>query len=886
LFWATASPNAIEQRLKTDLENGLSFRVARKRGAKIVAIGDRGKAISFVKIILHQFVNPLVYLLLLSATISALIGRPRDAYFILVIVFINVLFGIIREKKADNALRVLHHIAPDRSLVVRGGKVVEVSASSIVPGDVIILSEEQKVPADARVFYGVGLEVNEAPLTGEAMAVAKTSSSIVLAGNRSVAQKNMVFYGSSVVAGYGRAVVVATGNKVRFASTLAKASVYKNEKTPLEKEITHLAKILLFFAGGAAVLAFVAFLLATLNWKESLVYLINLFVAIMPGGLPAVATLALAVVTYRMANKKVVTRRLMVADMLGNVDLVLVDKTGTVTTGKMKVRYVWTKGVLYSARGGSRLRLWRGGEGVVNSQEVKEVLTAGILANNARLVYGLKSNGSVGDGLEIAMLDFAHKLNSSLGNQRWHRIDEVVFPDRNKLMAVLARKDKEAMIFAKGAPEVILRKAEKVLGEDGELKLSQARRDELNSRYLQLARNGYKVIALARKKVGLKKNSLSEKDLTGLTVLGIYAIEDSVRKDVAPTVKELESAGIEVKLVADDHASTAFAVAHEVGIAKDRDFVVAGSRISALLATHRDDVLERAKVFARMSPENKLELVEHYKKKGKNVAFVGGDVSDVVAIKAANVGVALSGDGREATRETADVVLLDSSFNVLAQGLREGITARQNLRKVLYFLLSTNMAEFTVIFSALVLALPSPFSAIQILWINLVANTVADEALALESPEKKLLKQKSRYLLSPLVLRRVAVATLGQIALVMTIYFWALNNFDVAMVSSFTLVALVGVQIFNLLSARSLNQSFFNYLAVRNYWFLAAVALIFVLLIASIYFAPLSGFLGLSAIESKYFVAILLLSTSIMGIIEIDKLFTNRGFGENGKRST
>lgn len=886
MFWATASPSEIEQRLKTDLERGLSSVVVKRRRKKVVEIGDTNKTFSLLKIILHQFTNPLVYLLLVSATVSVLIGRPKDAYFILIIVFINAIFGIIQEKKADNALKALRHIVPDKSLVVRNGKAIEANTDSIVPGDIIILSEGQKVPADARVIYGADLEVSEAALTGEAMAVPKTSSPLSLAGNETVMQKNMVFYGSSVVAGYGRAVVVAAGNKVRFASTLAKASVYKNEKTPLEKEITHLAKILLFFAGGAAVLTFVAFLLTTLNWKESLVYLINLFVAIMPGGLPTVATLALAIVAYRMANKKVVTRRLMVADMLGNVDLVLVDKTGTVTTGKMKVRYVWTKGVLYSARGGSRLRLWRGGEGVVNSQEVKEVLTAGILANNARLVYGLKSNGSVGDGLEIAMLDFAHKLNSSLGNQKWHRIDEVAFPDRNKLMAVLARKDKEAMIFAKGAPEVILRKAEKVLSEDGELKLSQARRDELNSRYLQLARDSYKVIALARKKVGLKKNSLSEKDLTGLTVLGIYAIEDSVRKDVAPTVKELESAGIEVKLVTDDHASTAFAVAHEVGIAKDRDFVVGGSRISALLATHRDDVLERAKVFARMSPENKLELVEHYKKKGKNVAFVGSDVGDVAAIKVANVGVALSGDGREATRETADVVLLDNNFNVLAQGLREGITARQNLRKVLYFLLSTNMTEFTVIFSALVLALPSPFSAIQILWINLVANTVADEALALESPEKKLLKQKSRYLLSPLVLRRVMVATLGQIALVMTIYFWALNNFDTAMVNSFTLVALVGAQIFNLLSARSLNQSFFNYIAVRNYWLLATVALIFVLLIASIYFAPLSGFLGLSAIEPKYFVAILLLSTSIMGIIEIDKLFTNCGFGENGKRST
>lgn len=886
MFWATASPSEIEQRLKTDLERGLSSVVVKRRRKKVVEIGDTNKTFSLLKIILHQFTNPLVYLLLVSATVSVLIGRPKDAYFILIIVFINAIFGIIQEKKADNALKALRHIVPDKSLVVRNGKAIEANTDSIVPGDIIILSEGQKVPADARVIYGADLEVSEAALTGEAMAVPKTSSPLSLAGNETVMQKNMVFYGSSVVAGHGRAVVVAAGDKVRFASTLARASERKNEKTPLEKEVAWLAKLILIFAAGAAILVFIAFLLTTLNLKESLVYLINLFVAVVPEGLPIVATLTLAVAAFRMARKKVITRRLIAADMLGNVDLVLVDKTGTITTGKMRVRQVWANGTLYDVKGNNKLRLWESEGKVANSKEIEELLITGVMANNSHLVYGINSKDSGGDNVEIAILNLAYKLNPSLNGRKWHRIDEVAFSSKRKLMAVLAKKDKAVEIFAKGAPELIVRKAGKILNGGKEVRLTQALRDDFNSQYLRLARNGYKVIALARKKVSASKSELSEKDLAGLTILGIFAIEDSVRQDVASTIEELEDAGIEIKLVTGDHASTAFTVAREVGIANNKDFIVKGDKIGGLLAAHRNDVLRSAKVFARMSPENKFELVEYYKKMGKSVAFAGDGVNDAVAIKSADVGIALSGEGGEVAQQTADIVLLDNNFNVLAQGLIEGRTVWQNLRKVLFFLISTNIAEFIVIFLALVLTLPSPFSAIQILWINLVTDTVADEALALEPPEKKLLRQRNRRLISPLVLRRMAVAALWQIALIMAIYFWALGNFDAAMVSSFTFVTLVSAQIFNLLNARSLSQSFFNYLETKNYWLLLAIALTVALLTASIYFPPLSGFLGLTAIAPKYFIAIVLLSTSIMGIIEIDKLLTNRNINRDAKRTT
>lgn len=872
MHWSAMSSQEVVKKLGSSQLKGLGENTAVKRRRTVKPIDKTSASVGLVRIVLHQFMSPLVYLLIVAALISISIGRVKDVYFILAIIVANAIFGSIQERKADTALKALHKIAPDKSLVVRNGDVVEIDTSLIVPGDIVVITEGTRVPADLRILSAHDLEINEASLTGESMPVHKTAEVIPMPGNRTVAQKNIAFYGSLVTQGHGRGIVIAAGADVRFAKVLHKASSQQDEKTPLENEVKVLARIVLVVAAVLALLVFIVFLTKGLSIRESFVYLISLFVAVVPEGLPIVVTLTLAVAAARMARQKVITRRLIAADILGNIDVVLTDKTGTITTGNMSVRKIWLGGMTFDVGGQKRLQL-RNNE-AVNKDDMQQLLTAAVVANNAKLIYGLKNNKNVGDGVELSLLSLADRLGFSQRGGKWQRIDEVAFSSQRKVMAILAESGKNRKIFAKGAPEIVVSRASKILYKGRVVKLSQAIKDSFNAEYLKLARYGYRVIALAAKKTTAKNQKIEYNDIKDLTILGIVAIEDAARDGVAPTIAELEDAGIEIKLVTGDHASTAFSVAKSVGIAKEKDFIVTGKRLSGLLASHRNDILNNARIFARMEPEDKLELVKYYRQKGLRVAFAGDGVNDAAAIKSANVGIALAGEGGDVAQQTADIVLLDNNFNVLASGLREGRTVWQNLRKVVFFLLSTNIAEFMVIFGAVILALPSPFSAVQILWINLVTDTVADEALALEPTEQNMYRLKSRHLLSPVVARRIIVAAIWQIAVIMTFYIWALNNLGAQQASSFAFVALVIMQIFNLFNARSITESIFARGRQPNYWVWASIVLTVVLLFASLYFAPLSNFLGLVPIQAKYFIIIAMIGLSIIGVVEVDKLIS------------
>lgn len=876
MHWSKMSPEAVADHFGSDPFRGLGSRQI-KKNRKLVRLASDPSALSRILVIIfHQFINPIEYLLIVSAAVAWGIDRRRDSYFIIGVLIFNAIIGFIQEYRTEKIVQALKDIVPKKIKVVREGSIVEIPTNHLVPGDVVMINAGDRIPADLRISYSQDLEFDESQLTGEAEPEKKSAQIIGLPGNASVVQKNIAFYGSLVLQGHGRGIVIAVGRDVRFSKTLARAAQKKDAPSPLEVEVKKIALAILIFAGSASIITFIIALFRDLSVQESLIYVINLFVAIVPEGLPIVVTIVLTVAAFRMAKSKVLTRKLASADILGNIDLILTDKTGTITTGDMTVRYIWQNNDMFSAVSGKKtIKLFDKNDHKISGNSVEETVLAGALANNAQITYHLSSSKKNGDAVDIALLEFAHKLDCCRSKiVKWKKLAEISFSSGRRYMATLGSMGSSNIVYVKGAPEVLISRSKNIIINGKYSAINQAMRDKLNCAYKSMAREGMKVIALAKKDVPDQKKELFEKDINKLTLLGIVGIEDAPRPDIAETIQSLEEAGIEIKLVTGDHSSTAYSIAKEVGIA-GRGGVVTGRKLSGLLAAHRNDILTGAKVFARMSPENKLDLVHYYQKRGLQVAMSGDGVNDAAAIKAANVGIALAGEGGDVAQQTADIVLLDSNFNVLAQGLHEGRTVWQNLRKIIYFLFSTNIAELVVITVSLLVALPMPFSAMQILWINLVTDTLSDEALAFEPPEGKLYKSHGHSLINKLIIRRIIIAAVWQSLLTLMIYIWAVGRFEAKEATSIAFFTLVIMQIYNLVNSRSLYKSVFSLGPRKNYWMVIAIAATSIILFASIYFKPLANFLGLVAIDAKIVISIMLVGLSIIGIIELDKIIVN-----------
>ena len=863
MIWSELSITQIENKLGTDAVSGLRTRAARTRLKKVRQIGEAHYIWRTLKILIHQLTSPLVFLLILSALISFIIGNLRDGYFIIGIVILNAILGFIQEYRADHALRSLGNLAPSEVKVVRDRKIIGVPIKLLVPGDVVLLDAGVVVPADIRLVLAAGMEVNESQLTGESLPAPKIAQPLKLSGDNTVIQKNMVFYGSTVEKGYGRGIVIAAGRDVRFAKLLKASERYEKSVTPLDAQIRLIGRIILAGAFGAVLIAFIAAIFQTGSVYYAMQLSVNLFVAAVPEGLPIVVTIILAVTVWRMASKKVIVRRLDAADMLGNVDLLLTDKTGTLTQGKITVQNLWSDNKLVGA-GDLNHR------SVKNNSTINRILLAANLANSHHSIDGGQKRVTV-DKVDAAFGAMARKYGFGFNQlSEWEVADEMVFDVKIRLSAVLARSQKKSFIFVKGAPEVLLRRAGNILIAGKTLEITQRLTDEYNMACKRMARRGMRVVAVAQKKIG-SQNKLEDADIDRLTILGLVGMEDSPREDVAGSVEEVLKAGIDIKMVTGDMPVTAQAIAQSVAIARKNDFVVRGDDIENLLKNNPGKIL-KAKVFARATPEHKVMIVKYFQGKGLSVAMIGDGVNDAAALEAANIGIAVVGESGDVARQTSDIALLDGDFTTLAEGIKHGRTAWQNIRKILFFLLSTNIAEVMIIIIALLASLPLPFSPIQILWINIITDTASDEALAFEPPEDTISKV-GKSIFNKVLTRRMLVAAAVQTVVVAGVYIWALPRYG-AKAGTIAFVILIAMQIFNLFNARSLSKTIFMWRRRHNWWLWGAAGLTTILLFASLYWMPLSELLGLTKINIGTTLSIFLLGLIIIGVVEIDKALT------------
>lgn len=712
-----------------------------------------------VSIFLSQFKSFLVVLLIIASLVSFLLSDVLDGFFILFIVILNSILGFIQEYRAEKALLALRNLTVSKTTVIREGREMEIDSRFLVPGDVIKIEGGDKIPADAKLLSALHIEVNEASLTGESLPVLKKADE---------EEHNKIWLGTIVVGGRGIAVVEKTGMQSRFGTIARKLSEIETESTPLQKQLATLGKQLGLIALLASALVFLFGLLRGQELLEIFLTSTSLAVAAVPEGLPAVITITLAIGVRRMARQRAIVRKMAAIETLGAATVIATDKTGTITKNEMRVREIFADGKNLEIR--SRLdrdeipALLAGRR----NSAVEELLRIGILANTASLVFrhdGPSAFDLIGDPTEGALLLAAHELGFSPDaiRKEGQLIDEFSFDVKRKTMTVLWKDlpagrqgTDKTFAYVKGAPERVLEQSTKILVHGNEEVLSPPRRSEVEKAMQEAAGRGFRVIAMARKE--MKNEKLKIKNLhrdeveSELIFVGFAALSDPPREEVKDAAKEATHAGIRTIMITGDSELTANAIATEAGLIIHGEDILTGEQLDKLGDEELLHILPNVRIFARTTPENKLRIVTAYQKRGDIVAVTGDGVNDALALKQANVGVAMGRSGTDVAKEASDLIVTDDNYATIVRAIEEGRTIYDNIVKSVVYLASGNLGEILTILGAVVLGFfipsgfPVPLTPVQILWINLVTDGLPALALASDPKDPYIMRQKPRNL--------------------------------------------------------------------------------------------------------------------------------------------
>lgn len=668
---------------------------------------ERKRRTSPLKIFLSQFKSPLILLLIFASLVSFGINFYQqeeylDTILILIIVLISAILGFVQEYKAEKTIESLQKLASPKAKVIRDGKEQEIEATMVVPGDLIIVESGDIIPADAEILEGK-LQIDESILTGESRAVEKSKG-------------EKIFSGTHVFSGRAIAKVFATGMKTEIGKIAEKLQEMEEEKTPFEEKMEAFTKKIILFTMIVIVLTFLASFNKFGLLKASLLA-VALAVAAIPEGLPAVTTIALALGTREMAKRNALVRRLKIIESVGSLDVICTDKTGTLTEGKMKVKDFWF---------------------LEENEKSKEIsLKVCYYCNNSKQIVKNGNLTWVGDETEIALKEFAKEFVKEEGK----RLEEVSFSSERMMMSVVHDFGNEILVLTKGAPEVIVEKCDRILLKEGVKKMSKEIKKKILEKNSEFASQGIRVLALAYKPV--ENNFKKEEIEKNLIFVSLVLLLDLPRKDVKEAIEECYSAGIRVIMITGDNPKTAKAIAEMVGLKSNG--VVSGEELDKMSDEELEKVLDEGiNIFARASPFHKLRILEILKKKGLKVGMTGDGVNDALAIKKADVGIAMGIKGSEVTKEASDIILLDDNFASIRNAVKEGRKIFENIRKFVLFLFSTNIAE---IFVVLFFSLFSPYLVllpIHLLWINLVTDGLPAISLANDPARKDIMKGKAK----------------------------------------------------------------------------------------------------------------------------------------------
>lgn len=749
--WHALNKNQVLQILKTNDKIGLTNKVINERREiyGLNVLREEGRK-SRLAVFANQFKEPLILILLVATAISVAVGGLIDAIVIVAIVILSTAVGFIQEYKSEKAIEALKEMAAATCRVIRDGEEALIDMTLLVPSDVILVSEGDRISADAYITESFNLEVNEAPLTGESVPVGKMNA--VLVKETPVADRKNILYSSTTVThGRGKAVVFATGMNTELGRIASAVQHVEMQKTPFEIRMRRASKslsiIMLAVAGVISLLAIARGheIIETLMWS------ISLAVAAVPEALPAVTAASLSLGVYTLAKKNAIIRRLPAVETLGSTTVICSDKTGTLTKGEMTIRkvYAYDKSAQVTGTGYSL------DGGLVDSEIAKEHISllakAAVLCNDARMKDARKGHlEAIGDPTEIALLVFARKVGLEKGkvDLEFPRAQEVSFTSERKMMTTIHSVDGKFDVFTKGAVEEVLNRCSTVINTDFvTIPINNQIKDRIISANNEMASSGLRVLAIAHKK-GISADDFSGKDIeANLAFLGIVGMIDPARPEVIDAISECKTAGIDIVMITGDHKLTAFAVAQEIGIVAGRGTetkVVSGTELEALDATLLAEQVDQIKIYSRVSPEHKLKIVQALKKKGHIVAMTGDGTNDAPALKAADIGIAMGITGTQVAKESSSMILADDNFATIVTAVKEGRRIFDNVKKYLVYLLTANVGEIIILGFSVIVGWPFPLLAKHILFINLATDGPPAIALGLEPPEPDIMKRKPR----------------------------------------------------------------------------------------------------------------------------------------------
>jgi cation-transporting P-type ATPase F len=894
--WHHLSVAQTAELLDTDAEEGLDLFAVKHRRQRHGPneITPRKGQSAWLRFLL-QFHQPLIYILLAAGAVTIYLREWVDAAVIFCVVLLNAVIGYLQESKAVAALKALAQTMTTEATVVRAGERLRVPAAELVPGDLVALQSGDKVPADLRLVHSRDLQIDESALTGESLPVEKDGHAVPretpLAERRSLA-----FASSLVTYGAGRGLVVATGDETEVGRISELIAGADQLQTPLTRKLAQLSKLLLIVILGVGVVTFVVGLLRGEEIVDMFEAAIALAVAAVPEGLPAAVTITLAIGVSRMAHRRAIVRKLPAVETLGSTSVICTDKTGTLTENQMTVQSISAGGRLYTVSGTGYEpsgRIGLGGEATAlegtDGAALRECLLAGLLCNDSRVVETDGRWTVQGDPTEGALEVAARKagLTREAEEARLPRRDTIPFESRYQYMATLHETaDGASVVYLKGSAEAVLSRCAYELAGDGaagslEKRLVTARTEEL-------AADGLRVLALARGELSEGGTRLRHDDVRhGLTFLGLEAMIDPPRPDAVAAVAACRSAGIAVKMITGDHAVTAGAIAARMGIGADTGAgacvsgdkgcappqVLTGRDVETLHDAEFIDAVDSVSVFARVSPEQKLRLVEALQARGNVVAMTGDGVNDAPALKQADIGVAMGLAGTDVAKEAADMVLTDDNFASVEAAVEEGRCVFDNLLKFVTYALPTNLGQGLVLLAAVFAGVTLPILPLQILWINMTTAVFLGLGLAFEPKEAGLMERRPRPPRSPILSRQVNVliVTVGLILLA-----GAFALFEVARergvpleeARTISVNTFMAVQTFYLFNCRSLTTSAFRINPLSNVMLLVGVAVTAVLQAIFTYVPFMNTAFGSAPLSAAQWVPIILLGLAAFLFIE------------------
>ena len=852
----TKDVKKIYEELKTN-ENGLSKMEAQKRlkqyGENVLIEKKRN---SLFKMILLQLTDKMIIILLIASFLSFILGELAEGVVILIIILINTVISIIQEKKAADAVQALGNMNAPMATVIRDGKAQTILSKEVVIGDIVYLEAGGIVPADVRLINDNGLMIDESALTGESVAVSKDAKVILKDGLALGDRINMAFSSTIITYGTGTGVVIGTGMDTEVGKIANMLENTDELDTPLKRKLEVVGKTLSIVGIIVSVLIFIIGFMYGKDLVSLLMISISLAISVIPEGLPATATIVMALGVQRMANKNALVKKLPAVETLGSASVICTDKTGTLTQNKMIV----VDTLFYD-----EFVLDKKGEIPI------DFLLGCKNCNNA----SLDENG-IGDPTEIALLEYVKKENINLFNQKFNRIYEQPFDSDRKRMSVVCEINGKMICYTKGALEELLELCPYILKNGEVIDLTDDIKNKILVKCENLSSKAYRILGFALKTIDFMPSEGDDIE-NNLIFIGISCMIDPPRDEVLESINTFKDAGIKVVMITGDHRLTAVAIAKELSIFNDGDIAMTGEELHKL---SDDELVDKAKnitVFARVAPEDKLKIVKAYKANGEVVAMTGDGVNDSPALKAADIGVAMGKVGTDVAKNAADMLLLDDNFTTIEVAVREGRRVYSNIQKVIQFLLSGNIAEVLVVFFSTVFNLSVPILAVHILFINLVTDTLPALALGVdpENPndmKKKPVKEGSLFekgLVVRVIFYGILISVISLVAYVIGVQ----TSYKDGVTMAFLVLCLS--QIVHALNQHSSTLSIFSKKHPKNKYLYLAMLSSFIILMLVVFIKPVANFFSLVSLSLNEWVIVVLLSLVPLIVLEIYKLIRN-----------